>query len=104
MKSLINQCIILTILLGFSLSFAQQPNYPTQAESAELHYSDLKNFVIAFKALEQSTDTILTLNTLYFDKASIGLKEYINRHGLTPMILKDAIKKNREKYTKIARK
>ena len=101
MKSLINQSIILTILLGSALSFAQQPNYPTQAESAELHYSDLKNFVIAFKALEQSTDTILTLNTLYFDKASIGLKEYINRHGLTPMILKDAIKKNREKYSKI---
>jgi hypothetical protein len=101
MKPLFSKCITLIILLGNTFSIAQQPNYPTQAEKAELIYSDLENFVIAFKALEQTTDTVQTLNTLYFDKASIGLKEYINRHGLTPLMLRNAIRKNSEKYAKI---
>lgn len=101
MKSLINKTIALTFLLGFTISFAQQPTYPTQAENAELHYSDLENFVAAFKALDKTSDTIQTLNAFYFDKASLGLKEYIIRHGLTAMMLKDAIKRNTERYAKV---
>lgn len=101
MKSLLRKSAKLATLFMFAFSFAQQPNYPTQAQNAELNYSDLENFVNAFKVLEKDTDTIETFNKMYFEKASIGLKEFVNRHGLTAQMLKKAVAKNPDKYRKI---
>lgn len=101
MKSLLVKSAKLATLFMFACSFAQQPNYPTQAQNAELNYSDLENFVNAFKALEKDTDTIEIFNKMYFEKASIGLKEFVNRHGLTAQMLKKAVAKSPDKYRKI---
>ncbi len=85
-----------------NIANAQQPNYPRVPEEAKLVYSDLENFVEAYVQLNSGVDTLKILNTFYFGKASPGLQEYIGRHGLTPELMRDAIRKNSDKYDKIS--
>ncbi len=85
-----------------NIAKAQQPNYPRDPESAQLVYSDLENFVEGYVQLNSGIDTLKILNTYYFEKASVGLREFIKRHGLTPELLRDAIRKNASKYDKIS--
>ena len=93
--------IIVTLLILLSAYTYAQPNYPTNPEMAEMKYTDVTHFVEAFEKLAQAEDSLTVLNKFYFDRASIGLKEYINRHGLTPLLLKDAIAESPEQYKKI---
>jgi len=94
--------IIFTLLaLIISSSSIAQPNYPNKPEEAKLISIDLKNFIDAFNALETNLDTIQVLKTKYFDVATPGLKEYINRFDLTPNALQKAIKNNPEVYARI---
>ena len=79
-----------------------QPNYPNDPANAELIYSDVENFVEAFENLNPTSDTIAVLNQHYFDRGSAGLKEYIIKQNLTVKMLKDAISKNPETYSKIS--
>tara|TARA_R110000772_G_scaffold11690_1_gene36418 strand:- start:858 stop:1793 length:936 start_codon:yes stop_codon:yes gene_type:complete len=79
-----------------------QPNYPTDHDKAELIYSDVENFLEAFKILNKTSDTVAVLNEYYFDRASAGLKEYIGKHNLTSELLKGAMIKDPERYAKIA--
>ncbi|WP_242092269.1 DUF2268 domain-containing putative Zn-dependent protease [Aestuariivivens sediminicola] len=92
---------IVLLMFGLAMAYAQQPNYPTEASQAELIYTDIENFTVAMNHLKKNRDTIQVLNTYYFDRASVGLKEYISRHGLTPDMLKKAIMKRPEDYQKI---
>lgn len=80
---------------------AAQPNYPRNPKEAEIIYSDLVNFVDAYKELATNKDTLQVLQTLYFDRGSAGLKEFINRHNLTPELFKDAMKANPDRYALI---
>ena len=82
--------------------FAQRPDYPSVPEEAKLVYSDLENFVDTYSKLKPGVDTLEVLNTFYFEKASIGLQEYIGRHQLTPELMREAISKNAPKYDKIS--
>ena len=75
-----------------------QPNYPRDPKEAKIIYSDLANFMDAYKELATNTDTLKVLQTLYFDRGSAGLKEFVNRHQLTPELLKDAMLANPERY------
>lgn len=90
---------LITFLLNLQ-AFAQ-PNYPRDPEKAELIYSDLLHFIDAYKELDANTDTIQVLQTLYFDRGSNGLKEYVNRHQLTPERLKSALQAHPERYALI---
>ena len=78
-----------------------QPNYPRDPKEAELIYADLVHFVDAYKELAENKDTIQVLNTLYFDRGTAGLKEFINRHQLTPELLKEAMKADPDRYALI---
>lgn len=102
----INARLILTIvalLLSVSYHVAHsQPNYPTDPEKAQLVYTDVENFVEAFNNLSKTSDTIAILNQFYFDRGTPGLKEYINKQGLTPEMLKEAIAEDPVRYSKIA--
>lgn len=89
------------VLVNSGLTNAQ-PNYPTDHDKAELIYSDVENFLEAFETLNKTSDTIAVLKEYYFDRASKGLKEYIVKHNLTSEMLKDAIIKDPERYSKIA--
>lgn len=93
-------------LIGFiifllNLQAVAQPNYPREPKEAALIYSDLLHFMDAYKALETNNDTIQVLQTLYFERGSEGLKEFINRHQLTPELLKDAMQADPERYALI---
>ncbi len=94
--------IIITAIISVSTGvLSAQPNYPTNPLEAQLIYSDVENFITAFSKLDSSVDTIRILQEYYFSKASPGLTEYINRHSLTPEILRDAIKNNPTDYEHI---
>ena len=90
---------LITFLLN--LQAVAQPNYPREPKEAALIYSDLLHFMDAYKALETNKDTIQVLQTLYFERGSNGLKEFINRHQLTPERLKDAMQADPERYALI---
>ncbi len=96
--------IILLITLMFSIlnHIKAQPNYPSDPQQAIFIYSDLENFKEAYDHLNAGVDTIQILNTFYFEKASVGLREYIGKHKLTPEMLKKAIVNNKEKYDQIS--
>jgi len=99
MRELIKSLFALLLLISTN-SFSQ-PNYPTEADKGKLIYTDVENFLNAYAKLNPYSDTIDILKTHYFDLASIGLKEYITRHGLTPEMLRTAIASNQEHYEKL---
>lgn len=96
-----NKIKLLAFTFCFSLYIQGQPNYPQNPEKALLIYSDLEHFVNAYSQFSSETDSITVLKTYYFEKASPGLKEYINVHKLTPKLLNKAINKHPEEYSKI---
>jgi hypothetical protein len=93
--------IIFTVLILFNNSVLAQPNYPKDANEAKVISSDIKNFIEAFNALSRNTDSIQVLQKLYFDKASIGMTEYIRRFNLNSDTLFKSIQKHPKKYLKI---
>ena len=94
--------LLVLVLVMVPVSKLQaQPNYPMTPEKAQLIYTDLENFATTFDELKTASDTLATLQSMYLDKASPGLKEYITRHQLTAELLKTAIRKNPEKYERI---
>lgn len=98
-SSVNNRVLFLTGLCLFLWlkSFAQ-PNYPRTPQEAKVIYSDLIHFVEAYHHLEANSDTLQVLQTLYFDRGSDGLKEFVRRHQLTPQLMQEAIKANPERY------
>jgi len=84
--------------LLYTLVSQAQPNYPRTPAEAELVTSDLEHFVEAYLALQSDPDTLRVLQTLYFDRGSAGLTEFINRHQLTPELMKEAMQKAPERY------
>ncbi len=103
-KNILSNSLIISIclFLGFVNIVTSQPNYPKDPEQANLVYSDLENFRDAYIKLTPVVDTIQILNIFYFEKASMGLKEYIRQHKLTPEMLKEAIYKYPKKYNQIS--
>jgi hypothetical protein len=88
--------VLLTFLINFHT--IAQPNHPRDPGEAKLIYSDLENFIDAYRELETNADTLKVLQVHYFDRGSAGLEEFIKRHGLTPELLKDALSENPERY------
>lgn len=93
--------VLFIFIYGINTGYSQMPNYPMKAENAALNYTDLENFAFAFSKMDKESDTIKLLQEHYFNKASMGLKEYITRHGLTPVMLKKSIEKYPKVYAKI---
>lgn len=91
--------MILGVLILFqTFQVYAQPAYPRNPKKAQLIFSDLDHFVDAYEELSRNTDTIQVLQTLYFERGSDGLKEFVRRHQLTPERLKEAIRENPERY------
>ena len=44
--------------IHFTNSIFAQPNYPRESKDAELVYTDLENFVVAFSFLKEDVDTL----------------------------------------------
>lgn len=90
--------ILWGLCLFLCLKVSAQPNYPRTPAEANLIYSDLEHFMEAYAELATNPDTLQVLQTLYFDRGSEGLKEYIRRHKLTPELMRDAMLANPERY------
>ena len=90
---------VLSLILSASTS--AQPNYPRTPEEARIVYTDLENFVEAYHELGANADTVAVLQTMYFDRGSAGLKEFISRHQLTPELMRDAMSESPERYALI---
>jgi len=101
-KQIMVSFILLMLVFGNINKAVSQPNYPRDAEQANLIYSDIENFVEAYDQLKHGVDTIAVLNEFYFDKASTGLNEYITRHQLTPILIRSAIRENPAKYEQVS--
>jgi hypothetical protein len=78
-----------------------QPAYPLTPADASIISTDIANFIEAYKLLNPESDSLAILQANYFDKGSPGLKEYCNRHGLTPENLSSAIRNAPEAYAEI---
>src|SRR5210317_2066444 len=90
-------------ICGISERLVAQTNYPTSPEAAELVFTDLENFLEAYKKLGSGADSVTILNQYYFDRASVGLKEFIAKHNLTPELMVEALGEHPEDYYKIER-
>ena len=77
-----------SLLLLSSLVGLSQPNYPTSPDEAQLIFEDVDRFTEAFNSLSKSSDTVSVLEEKYFVPGSVGLKEYMSRHGLSAEIMK----------------
>jgi hypothetical protein len=104
MKSLKKSTLVFWGLCALlCLKSTAQPNYPKEAAEAKLIYSDLEHFIEAYGELANDKDTLEVLQTLYFDRGSAGLKEYINRHQLSAELIRDAIRQDPERYALLPR-
>ncbi len=89
------------ILVFLTFKSVAQPNYPREPQEAKIVYDDLRHFVEAYHELSKNSDTLAVLKAFYFDRGSAGLKEYINRHQLSPELMRDAIAAHPERYALI---
>ena len=89
------------MLVLLSSNSTAQPNYPRSPVEAQIIYEDLEHFVEVYKELRENSDTLQVLQTYYFDRGSAGLKEFINRHQLTPEMMRDAMTAHPERYALI---
>ena len=97
----ISPILSLVFALFLSVLSSAQPNYPADPAEARLVSTDIQHFVEAFQTLTEETDTVQVLQSLYFDRASPGLQEYISRFQLTAEDLAKAIQGHPEDYRKI---
>ena len=81
----------------FSARLIAQPSYPRNPKEAEIVFTDLEHFVEAYAQLQVNPDTLGVLQTVYFDRGSSGLKEFVTRHQLTPELMKQAMATNPER-------
>lgn len=103
MKKILTFVFALLFFTGTSHRLVSQINYPTSPEEAELVLTDLENFLEAYNQLGPGIDSLAVLNQYYFDRGSVGLKEYILKHGLTPEMMVEAIRKDPEVYEQIGK-
>lgn len=92
---------ILALSFLFNVGVIAQPVFPQNAKEAVLVSTDVKNFIEAYKALRADSDTAQIMQSLYLDKATPGLKEYVARFNLSAAAITTAIKKYPEEYNKI---
>lgn len=92
-------CVVIILLPV--LTATAQPQYPRSAADAELVFDDLANFLEAFEALEQASDSAAVIEELYISRGSAGLQEYQSRHGLTAQMMVDAIRVDPDAYRQL---
>ncbi len=92
---------------GFAPLLARTPsielttNIKSKAAEAEFVLTDAHNFVRALKLIQTGADTVSTLQTEYFDKATAGLKQMLIKYPFSAGSLARAMTKYPEKYDRI---
>ena len=99
------------ILLGFvglsastSPAFSQQrltDNVEADPAQAVFVFEDIKRFLEALGAIERGLDPEEALRSIYFDRASPGLKLFVEKYDLGPARLAKAMAEHPEAYERI---
>ena len=98
-KILISVFITLVLLLtDLDLQAQLQCELTEDPYAVELITTDICNFITVLDLLELGKDTLVVLQEQYFEKATPGLKEFINSRELTAEHFLNAIRKRSEMY------
>ena len=100
--------LILSVLVAVSApaveSVAQQrltENVVSDPSAARFVYEDVENFVRAMEQVASGADTAAVLQAEYFDKATPGLRMFIQKYDLTLERLLEAIQEHPQKYSSL---
>jgi len=93
---------ILLLLLCLPAAAFAQPAFPTDPKDAQLVSTDVKNFLEAYERSSGGGDREKILQELYFDRATPGLKEFVQRFGLNAAKLNAAIEKDPKNFEGLA--
>ena len=93
--------IFLLLLLIPGAVFAQ-PAFPSDPEDAQVVATDVKNFLEAMKVSAAGGERKAILQKYYFDRATPGLKEFVQRFGLNAEKLNAAIEKDPKNFEELA--
>jgi len=83
---------------------AQLASYQKDPAKAQIVYDDIENFINAFQLLDTEADTIEILQKHYIDKATPGLKIFMEKYELNASSLAKAIGKKPEDYMALQEK
>lgn len=97
----------LLVVVGFVVAMLLSPSaqittdLATRPSDAAVVYDDVENFVRAFGLLATRSDSVAVLKDEYFDQATPGLEEYIDRYDLTAERLLEAIRDEPRAYMRL---
>lgn len=103
-KSVQITCIVAVLgVLGANARAQQRltENVILDPAAAQFVYEDVENFVRAMEKISSGADTTETLQAEYFDKATPGLKMFVEKYNLTLERLLKAIRKHPQKYSSL---
>lgn len=89
---------ILAFIAVLNVTGFSQPQFPTDPGNAEIVTTDLRNFLEAMEQFGPDSDKKALLQEHYFDRASPGLKEFMQRFGLDAAKLAAAIEKDPDAF------
>ncbi|REJ76044.1 MAG: hypothetical protein DWQ47_10495 [Acidobacteria bacterium] len=92
--------LILSAVLAavFSQQVFSQPPMTQSPDEAQIVTTDIDNFLEALEKTTAGGNNAAVFKTLYFDRGSPGLKEYVRRFRLNPAQLAEAVEKHRDSY------
>ncbi len=91
-------------IAGTTGGFAQQrltPNVTENPSEAVFVYSDMAHFLDATEAIASGMDSARALETLYFDRASPGLRMFMEKYDLGVERLQKAMERQPEAYSRL---
>ena len=92
------------IILSAVIIFCNNFLYSQSASSLKIYTSDIDNFWKAYDEVQQSNDTAQQLNiiqSVYFDAASAGLKDFIGKSGINAKDMLHCIKEFPKFWTSV---
>lgn len=81
-KNTASICGLVVILSGILMSAQVELDVTGNPADVKFYYQDLRNFLTAFKMIDEGSDVKETLKNEYLDKASPALKNYMEDGGL----------------------
>lgn len=96
--------IIMCLCFFVCIIEANTQNFPRNPNKAEFIYDDIRNFINAYRMLDNRSDTVNILQTEYIDKGTAGLKAFIDKYGFSTETLAKKIQKYPEDYEALGKK
>lgn len=92
------------LIFGFAFAAPVPSGGPIKAKStpdaarARFVYRDVERFIAVLRQLEGASDRAQVLRSKYIERGTPGLKMFVEKYGLTPQGLQEAIHSHQEAY------